>query len=593
MNNPANERLALLRNRMSAKNITATIVPQTDPHQSEYLAAHWQVRRWLSGFTGSAGTLVVTPHEARLWVDSRYFIQAEQQLRGTEIKMMKIAVEGTPSISSFLNSVLKPGDTVGIDGMLFSDNEFKKLRNDINNDIAIDTSFDPADGLWLDRPALPSRPLIIHDVKYAGRSAAMKINDLRSTLADLQAGAMLVSALDEIAWILNIRSTDVRCNPVATSYLLITPKDCILFIEEAKITEEAAQYFMNLNVRIQSYGSLIQYLQATPVDVIAIDPSTTSARVIEIIGDRALSMTSPVPLAKAIKNDVQIQGFRQAMVRDGIALVKGMIELEKMMESNQPVTELTVCETLHRHRSAQPLFFDESFGTIAGYGPHGAIVHYEPSPESDTPIGTGSLLLIDSGAQYLDGTTDITRTVTFGEPSEQQRRDFTTVLKGNIDLAMAIFPVGTRGTQLDVLAHMPLWKQGYNYLHGTGHGVGHFLNVHEGPHSIRNNENPVTLQAGMTVTDEPGLYLEGRYGIRCENTLLVVNAMTTDAGQFLKFESLTLFPFQLSLIDATMLDDEEIKWLDTYHDRVYRSLQAHLDDEERLWLKEATRPIAR
>ncbi|MCM1450173.1 MAG: aminopeptidase P family protein [Clostridiales bacterium] len=593
MTSTTHERISALRSRMLAEDIAATIIPQTDPHQSEYLASHWQVRRWLSGFTGSAGTLVVTATDARMWVDSRYFIQASQQLEGSGIKLMKIAVEGTPTISEFINQSLKAGDNLGIDGMLFSATEYKNLRAELNKSINIDTDFDPARDIWTDRPPLPARPIILNDLKYAGVSASKKLSDLRAQLQSIKADAMLISALDEIAWLLNIRSTDVRCNPVATCYLLVEQNDCTLFIQPEKITEEAAAYFKALGIKAVPYDSLIASMNKTSLPVIAIDPATTSARIIETLGDRSIYFKSPIPLAKSIKNEVEIQGFRQAMTNDGIALTKGFMELEKKYAAGEKITELTVCETLHRYRAEQPLFFDESFGTIAGYGPHGAIVHYEPTPDSDATIGPDSLLLIDSGAQYLNGTTDITRTIIFGEPSEKQRLDFTTVLKGNIDLAMAIFPTGTRGTQLDALAHTPLWKKGYNYLHGTGHGVGHFLNVHEGPQSIRTNENPVALQAGMTITDEPGLYLEGSYGIRCENTLLVIPAISTPSGEFLKFESLTLFPFQLKLIDSSMLDDDEITWLNNYHNRVYNTLKSRLNEEEQAWLRKATLPIDR
>ncbi|MDE7472795.1 MAG: aminopeptidase P family protein, partial [Muribaculaceae bacterium] len=432
---------------------------------------------------------------------------------------------------------------------------------------------------------------IIHDTKYAGESAESKLASLRKFIADNKADAMLISALDELAWTLNIRSRDVRCNPVATAYLLVGSNDATLFINPDKITDEAATYLSSLGITTAPYDSLGTSLAKSAYPVVAIDPATTSARVIEILNERAKQVTSPITLNKAVKNEIQIQGIRQAMVRDGVALVKGFMEIERRVKAGERITEITVSEILKRHRSERNLFFDESFDTIAGYGPHGAIVHYSATPETDVPVGTSSLLLVDSGAQYLDGTTDITRTIIIGEPSEAQRRHFTLVLKGNIDLVTAIFPQGTRGTQLDALAHLPLWKAGLNYMHGTGHGVGHFLNVHEGPHSIRTNEMPTPLEPCMIVTDEPGLYLEGEYGIRCENTLLVVPAIHTDMGQFYGFESLTLFPFDRKLVDTAILDNNELNWLNNYHHRVYTTLAPLLDEIEREWLRQQTAPI--
>lgn len=591
MNTTVTHRIGALRELMASRGIAAAVIPQTDPHQSEYLADHWQTRRWFSGFTGSAGTLVVTADSALLWVDSRYFLQAAAQLEGTGIGMMKIAIPGTPSINDYLASQLHQGDTVGIDGLLFSSREYEAMKTTLQGSgIRIDTSFDAAE-LWTDRPELPDCPVIIHETRYSGADASAKLADLRSFMADANADAMLLSALDEIAWTLNVRSRDVQCNPVVTAYLFITRDGGTLFINTAKITAEAAEYLSSLNIDVKPYDALSETLRHCTHPVVAVDPATTSARILDLLADRALRLTSPVTLAKAVKNETEIQGTRRAMVRDGIALVRGVMEIERLIAAGKPVTEITVGEILRRHRSEQPLFYDESFDTIAGYGPHGAIVHYEATPDTDIPVGTDSLLLVDSGAQYLDGTTDITRTMIFGEPSATQRRDFTLVLKGNIDLAMAIFPAGTRGAQLDILAHHPLWQHGLNYLHGTGHGVGHFLNVHEGPHGIRTNDLPTPLMPGMLVTDEPGLYLEGRYGIRCENVLLVVPADIAADTQFLTFEALTLFPFQQQLIDTSLLDSRETAWLDAYHARVYSALAPHLDETERAWLREATRPI--
>ena len=506
--------------------------------------------------------------------------------------MMKIAIPGYPTINEYLASNLKAGETVGVDGMLFSSREAEKLTAELSAaGIKTDTSFDPVANLWPDRPTLPACPIIIHQDEHAGINASQKLADLRDFITDNNADAILLSALDEIAWTLNIRSRDVKCNPVATSYLFITKNGGTLFINPDKIDVQGAAYLKDLNIEIKPYDSLIKTLQHDTNPVIAVDPATTSARVLETLSDRALKITSPVQLAKAIKNSTEIQGTRQAMIRDGVALVKGFMEIERRVLTGETVTEITVAEILHKFRSQQDLYFDESFDTIAGYGPHGAIVHYSATPETDARVGIDNLLLVDSGGQYLDGTTDITRTVIIGQPSDAQRRHFTLVLKGNIRLAMAIFPTGTRGAQLDILAHGALWQQGLNYLHGTGHGVGHFLNVHEGPHGIRTNDIPTPLHAGMLVTDEPGLYLEGQYGIRCENTLLVVPAMTTEMGEFLAFEPVTLYPFDRKLVDTSILDDAELEWLNAYHAKVYQTLEPMLDDNEQAWLRKTTQPL--
>ncbi|MDE5607434.1 MAG: aminopeptidase P family protein [Muribaculaceae bacterium] len=589
-----NSRISRLRTLMALDNIDATIIPQSDPHQSEYIADHWQLRRFLSGFTGSAGSLVVTRDEALLWTDSRYFIQAASQLSGTEIRLMK-ALPENPTIDRYLAGHLRPGSTVGINGLLFSHRYATSLAETLAaNDIRLDMRFDPADRLWPDRPSLPLNPISIYPDSLAGESAASKLEWLRQLLTGANADSILISSLDEIAWLLNIRSRDIECNPVAIAYFYLTRAGyATLFVDEAKITEETVAYLDSLGIRTAPYTSIVEFASTATEPVIMVDPATTSALLMAALGSRALPSPSPVPLRKAIKNNVEADGFRNALLRDSIALVRAHRELEERFHAGERLDETSVCEIWHRHRSMQEYFFDESFGTIAGYGPNGAIVHYTPTPGEAATLGSDSLLLIDSGAQYLDGTTDITRTICLGTPTAEQRHHFTLVLKGNINLAMAVFPTGTRGSQLDIFAHQPLWREGLNYLHGTGHGVGHFLGVHEGPHQIRMNDIPTPLQAGMTVTDEPGLYLEGQYGIRCENMLLVVPAMSTPMGDFLKFETLTLFPFDRKLINPADLNDAELKWLNEYHDRVALTLAPHLSEEERRWLNGATAPIVR
>lgn len=589
-----NNRLSRLRALMALDKIAATIIPQSDPHQSEYIADHWQLRQFLSGFTGSAGTLVVTADEALLWTDSRYFIQAAAQLSDTEIKLMKILPD-TPAIDRYLVDRLHPGSVVGIDGLLFSHKYITTLASSLGkHHISLNLKFNPAETLWPERPSIPTGPIMVYPDSLSGESAAAKLQWLRGFISDLNADSMLISALDEIAWLLNIRGRDIKCNPVAITYLFVNRSGgATLFVDERKVTPEAASHLASIGVKTAPYTSIVDFTAKITDPVVIVDPATTSALLMAAVGTRALPHPSPIPLRKAVKNEVEIDGMKCALLRDSIALVKAHRELERRFAAGERLTEMDICGIWHRHRSERELFFDESFDTIAGYGPNGAIVHYTPSPSDAASIGSDSLLLIDSGAQYLDGTTDITRTISLGTPTPAQRHHFTLVLKGNINLAMAVFPTGTRGAQLDILAHEPLWREGLTYLHGTGHGVGHFLSVHEGPHQIRMNDIPTPLQTGMTVTDEPGLYLEGQYGIRCENILLVVPAMSTPMGDFLKFETLTLFPFDRKLIDPTDLDDAELDWLNDYHRRVALTLSPHLNSDERQWLSEATAPIIR
>lgn len=591
------ERLAALRARMARSGIAATIVPQTDPHQSEYLSSHWQLRRWLSGFTGSAGDLVVTAGEALLWTDSRYFLQAAQQLEGTGIVLMKDGLPDTPSIAKWICDNLEAGQTVGIDGMVHNATATAALiaaleRRSIN----VVTDFDPAESIWADRPALPDCKIFVHDVKYAGESAHAKIARVLALAADEGACSVFISALDEIAWVLNIRSNDVTYNPVATSFLYLSSSGSVLLIDPAKLTAETAAYLAEEGVRTVPYADVKKFIDSLPADDrVLVEPARNAVGIVNALGPRALAGPSAVTLFKATKNDVQTAGIRAAMLRDGVAMVKAYMEIDRRIAGEgEPLTELGVCEIFRRYRSQQPLFFDESFGTIAGFGPHGAIVHYEPDTESDASVRTGNLLLIDSGAQYLDGTTDITRTISIGEPTPQQKTDFTLVLKGHIALGSAVFPERTTGHQLDVLARQFLWQHGLNYLHGTGHGVGHFLNVHEGPMSIRLNHVPVFLQPGMVISNEPGLYRTDVHGIRLENLVLVVPAMETEFGRFYRFETLTLCPFDARLVDVGLLSDEELAWFNNYQAHVAESLMPLLSGEdEREWLRAHTSPLTR
>lgn len=587
------QRLTLLRSRMKDTGIAAVIIPQTDPHQSEYLADHWQVRRWLTGFTGSAGTLVVTPTEALLWTDSRYFLQAADQLEGSTVILMKDGLPDTPSITAYLISRLVKGSVVGVDGALFSVNEANSLRDTLRrHGIALDTTFNPVDSIWPDRPSLPDAPVFIHDVKYAGQTAADKIRLILADANSQGASSMLVSALDEIAWTLNIRSRDVNCNPVATAFLYLSPAGSTLFIKEEKINAEVRTYLAEAGVKIAPYASMLSFISALPENSrVLIEALRTSSQTLDALGQRAIVGASPIPMLKAVKNSTQIAGIRTSMEHDGAALVAAFMEIERMMTAGEELTELKISEILTRYRSQQPNYFDESFETIAGYGPHGAIVHYSATPESSSVIKPHGLLLIDSGAQYLTGTTDITRTIAMGTPTPEEKHDFTLVMKGHIALATAIFPEGTRGAQLDALARQFLWKEGLSYLHGTGHGVGHFLNVHEGPQSIRLNDVPATLTPGMLTSNEPGIYRAGIHGIRCENLVLTVEAFTSEFGRFFRFETMTLFPFDRTLFDTAIMTPEEINWVNGYHEQVYSRLSPLLTPSQQQWLREKTLPL--
>lgn len=589
-------RLDALRALMAENGIDAAIIPQTDPHQSEYISSHWQVRRYFTGFTGSAGDLVVTADKALLWTDSRYFLQAAAQLDGTGIILMKDGLPETPSIAAWLSDNLDADRTVGIDGMVFSYSVVEDLINTLaSKDILVNTEFNPA-AAWADRPALPQNKILIHDIKYAGRAAHDKIADI---LADAHkahnADAVFLSALDEIAWALNIRARDVNCNPVATSFLYLSDKGSTLFIDPAKLTPETESYLKAEGVATAPYDGVAAFISRLNRDTaVLVQPQRNAAGLIRLLGHRAVFGTPAAAMLKACKNDVQIAGVREAMKRDGAALVRAFIRIEKQFGEGT-LTELEVCRILHEERAKDPLFFDESFETIAGFGPHGAIVHYEPDEASNAAVNSPNLLLVDSGAQYLDGTTDITRTVCTGTPTAAQKTDFTLVMQGHIALGSQAFPYGTTGHQLDALARQFLWQRGLSYLHGTGHGVGHFLNVHEGPQSIRLNHVPTPLTPGMITSNEPGLYRENIHGIRCENLVLTVEApdlSSDEFGRFLRFETLTLFPFERDLFDTAIMSAAEIEWLNAYHAHVRESLMPLMEnDEQRQWLSDHTLPL--
>ena len=587
------QRIESLRCWMAAKGVKAFIIPSADPHLSEYVSSHWHSREWISGFTGSAGTVVITDRKAGLWTDSRYFLQATQQIEGSELVLFKEMLPDTPSIPAFLMSELQAGEAVGIDGRLFSADAVEAMKKALSSrDIELRSLPDPMEELWQGRPSQSMAPAFIHALPYAGRTCADKLADIRSRMSDKEADFLLLSALDEVAWTLNLRGTDVHCNPVVTGYLLVSAEETHFFIAPEKVTSEVADYLSQNGVSLHAYEEIMPFISHLHDAAVWMDTSKTNYAVCAALPDtcRIVKEASPVALLKAVRNEQEIKGIRMAMQRDGVALVKFQKWLEEAVPKGGE-TELSITQKLHEFRAAQPLFQGDSFDTIAGYGEHGAIVHYEATPETDVELKPKGFLLIDSGAQYLDGTTDITRTIALGDLTEEEKTDYTLILKGHIDLAMAVFPEGTRGAQLDVLARMPIWQHRMNYLHGTGHGVGHFLNVHEGPQSIRMNENPVVLLPGMLTSNEPGLYKAGKHGIRIENLVLTVKAGEGMFGGYLKFETVTLCPICKKGILKELLEEKEISWLNEYHERVYEELSPSLDAEEQSWLRQACEAI--
>jgi Xaa-Pro aminopeptidase len=587
------KRIDSLRQILRREGLSAFIIPSTDPHMSEYVASHWKSRAWISGFTGSAGTIVVTIDKAGLWTDSRYFIQATEQLKDTEIELYKEMLPETPSITAFLTGNLPEGSIVGIDGKVFAVSEAEELENKLSGKgIKVRMDIDPIREIWTDRPPIPQYPAFVYEMKYAGKSCTDKIDAIRKSLKQLNCESTFLSALDEIAWTLNIRGKDVKCNPVVVSYLLITLDKVIFFVSPEKLTAEVAEYLKEQQVDIRDYHRAEEYLSSLAASNLLISPAKTNISMLSAVNPacKIIRDASPVALLKAVRNEQEIAGIHEAMRKDGVALVKFLKWLDEAIPAGKE-TELSIDKRLHAFRAEQDAYMGESFDTIAGYGEHGAIVHYSATEETNATLLPKGFLLVDSGAQYLDGTTDITRTIAVGELTEEEKTDYTLVLKGHIALASAKFPAGTRGAQLDLLARLPLWKNGMNYLHGTGHGIGHFLNVHEGPQSIRMNENPVTLQPGMLTSNEPGVYKAGSHGIRTENLILVVKDTEGMYGDYYKFETVTLCPINKKGIIKDMLSKEEVEWLNNYHQRVFNRLSPSLNEEEKEWLLEATARI--
>lgn len=587
-------RLARLRELMKREHLSAFIFPSTDAHQSEYVADHWRGREWISGFNGSAGTAVVTMKSAALWTDSRYFLAAEEQLEDTEYQLMRLKMEGTPTITEWLGKELQDVQSpeVGLDGMVNSYNYVKDLSYSLRKlgGITLRTNLDPLELIWENRPSLPANPVEIQPLEYAGETLASKVVRIRKSLRELHADGMLVSALDDIAWTLNLRGTDVHCNPVFVSYLLIESDKVSLFVDDNKLSPEVKQYLQDNQVSLYNYNKVEKCLESYSEYNILLDGDETSYYLWKTVKcQEIVAAASPIPAMKAVKNKAEIEGYRSAMLKDGVAMVKFLKWLKPAVEAGGQ-TEISIDEKLTSLRAEQKLFRDISFDTIAGYAQHGAIVHYEATPETDVVLKPEGLILIDSGAQYQDGTTDITRTIALGAISEEMKHIYTLVLKAHIQLELVKFPDGASGTQLDAVGRECMWREGYNFLHGTGHGVGSYLCVHEGPHQIRMEWMPTPLRAGMTLTDEPGLYLAGKFGVRIENTVLISDYMSTEFGKFLQIEPLTLCPIDTTPIDVDMLLPEEIDWLNAYHHSVYEKLSPFLDEEEKYGLKMLQNP---
>jgi len=589
------ERISSLREEMAKEKIDAYIIPTSDPHMSEYPAECWKYRVWISGFTGSMGIVVVTNDKAGLWTDSRYFLQADIQLKGSGIDLYKLMLPGTPSIPEFLKNELKEGSIVGLNGETYSACDAHSLAKTLGEkNISLRTDASLIDPIWKDRPAIPKGHLFEMPVELSGKSTKSKLDEINNMLHRVGADCTVLSALDEVAWTFNIRGTDVTYNPVIVSYAFISEKESVLFIDPKKLTAEAAGHLKKEGVTLADYSMIYTYLSRLPENTtVFLDSSRTNVAIYNALPKDAkvIEGISPANHLKSIKNATEIKGFRNAVLKDGIALTKFYFWLEQQMKAGSTVTELSASHKLSTLRAEQPLYVMDSFASISSYGAHGAIVHYAPTPETDIPLEPHSLYLLDSGAQYMDGTTDITRTIALCKPTEQMRKDFTRALKGTIGIAKCKFPAGIRGCLLDVFARKALWDAGINYLHGTCHGIGHCLNVHEGPQSIRMEENPVILKAGMVMSDEPAMYRTGEYGIRTENMVLIREDSETEYGKFLSFETLTLCYIDTSLVVVSMLSEREHAWLNRYHQTVYEKLSPYLSDEEKAWLKEKTTEI--
>lgn len=584
--------LEALRDLMRSKHIDAVIIPGTDPHQSEYPSEHWKFRDYVSGFTGSNGTAVVTLDDAGLWTDSRYFLQAAEQLEGSGFTLHKENIPGEPTVLEWLGEVLDEDAVVGVDGRLFSLIEANRIEMFCaQNGFMFAPDFRAAEAIWTDRPARPMNPAFVHDEALAGEDVDSKISRVVDALDAADADGLLITALDEIAWLLNLRGSDVDYTPVVIAFAYVSEDERVLFIDSEKVTSEVKDHLKKYRVKIKDYDDIEKFLgKISSTATVMVDPNRVSDALGQAMICNKTYMASPVIALKGVKNECQIAGFRQAMLYDGAAMVRMMMWLEQNVANG--ITEMDVDRRLQQERAAYASNRGDSFHMIAGYKDHGAIVHYEATDESAYTLAPEGLLLIDTGGQYLEGTTDITRTISLGNPTVAEKHDYTLILKGHLALARAVFPKGTMGVQLDVLARGPLWNEGMTYLHGTGHGVGHFLGCHEGPQSIRMEANPTPLELGMVTSNEPGIYKTGEYGIRTENLLLCVPACSNEEwGEFYKFESLTLFPYDTTLMDMDMLSREEVKQINDYHAMVCERLRPLLSADEAQWLEQKCKSI--
>lgn len=584
--------LEALRDLMRSKHIDAVIIPGTDPHQSEYPSEHWKFRDYVSGFTGSNGTAVVTLDDAGLWTDSRYFLQAAEQLEGSGFTLRKENIPGEPTVLEWLGEVLDEDAVVGVDGRLFSLIEANRIEMFCaQNGFMFAPDFRAAEAIWTDRPARPMNPAFVHDEALAGEDVDSKISRVVDALDAADADGLLITALDEIAWLLNLRGSDVDYTPVVIAFAYVSEDERVLFIDSEKVTSEVKDHLKKYRVKIKDYDDIEKFLgKISSTATVMVDPNRVSDALGQAMICNKTYMASPVIALKGVKNECQIAGFRQAMLYDAAAMVRMMMWLEQNVANG--ITEMDVDRRLQQERAAYASNRGDSFHMIAGYKDHGAIVHYEATDESAYTLAPDGLLLIDTGGQYLEGTTDITRTISLGNPTAAEKHDYTLILKGHLALARAVFPKGTMGVQLDVLARGPLWNEGMTYLHGTGHGVGHFLGCHEGPQSIRMEANPTPLELGMVTSNEPGIYKTGEYGIRTENLLLCVPACSNEEwGEFYKFESLTLFPYDTTLMDMDMLNREEVKQINDYHAMVCERLRPLLSADEAQWLEQKCKSI--
>lgn len=590
------EYLARMRQAMRVHGIDACVVSGTDPHQSELPAMHWRGREWLTGFesaNGTNGTAVVLQDDALCWTDSRYFLQATEQLKDTGFRMMEEDGPNAVDLVDWLTGHTRPGQTVGIDGMTFSISYAQRLEQELgDNGVKLNTEFPVFDYIYPDRPARPMNPLFVHDENIVGVTTDRKMEAIMEEVKPELANAILLSSLDDIAWATNLRAAnDIAYSPVFVAFLYIDNERRILFIDGEKLTDEVKAHLQKYHIEVKPYDSVTGFVAGLPKETrLLLDPEKTARGIYDHVGCSVVFGGSAVAKLKSIKNESMIRSIRTAMLKDGVALTKFFMLVEREYPKGE-LTEIGLARELRRLRLADPTCVDESFASIIGWNGHGAIVHYEPTEESSSDIKGDGLLLVDSGGQYTFGTTDITRTVALGTPTEEEKHDFTLVMKGHIALSNAIFPAGTTGHQLDVLARQFLWREGKAYYHGTGHGVGFFINCHEGPQNIRLNANPTPLEPGMLQSDEPGLYLADRYGIRCENLILCVPDTVTEFGQFLKFEPLTLFPFDLRLFQTEIMTADEIQWVNDYHARVREALTPLLTPEEAAWLADKTREL--